>query len=83
VVGVFATVLFFSLDVASVGTKIASYVAAKCPGIPYGSQSGGPDYIDISIDAALAGVFCYLLYLTIRDIRRKRTEEEEELEEQE
>ena len=25
-------------------------VEAKCPGLPFGAYSGGPDYIDISID---------------------------------
>jgi hypothetical protein len=47
-------------------------VFAKCPGIPFGAYSGGPDYIDISIDIGLAVVAAVFIYLTIRDIRRKR-----------
>lgn len=85
VAGIFAVVLFLSLAAASAGTNIVNYVSAKCPGIPYGSQSGGPDYIDISIDSALAAVFGYLLYLTVRDLRRKRKSgggDKEELAEQ-
>ncbi len=48
------------------------HVFAKCPGLPYGAYSGGPDYIDISIDIGLSVVAFVLIYLTIRDIRRKR-----------
>jgi hypothetical protein len=47
-------------------------VFAKCPGLPYGAYSGGPDYIDISIDIGLTVVAAVFIYLTIRDIRRKR-----------
>jgi len=47
-------------------------VFAKCPGLPYGSYSGGPDFIDISIDAGLAVVAAVFIALTVRDIRRKR-----------
>lgn len=47
-------------------------VFAKCPGLPYGAYSGGPDYIDISIDISLAVVAAVFIYLTVRDIRRKR-----------
>jgi hypothetical protein len=47
-------------------------VFAKCPGLPYGSNSGGPDYIDISIDVGLTVVAAVFIALTIRDIRRKR-----------
>jgi len=47
-------------------------VFAKCPGLPYGSYSGGPDYIDISIDVGLTVVAAVFIALTIRDIRRKR-----------
>jgi hypothetical protein len=45
---------------------------AKCPGLPFGAYSKGPDYIDISIDAGLAVVAAVFIALTIRDIRRKR-----------
>jgi hypothetical protein len=47
-------------------------VEAKCPGLPYGQYSGGPDYINIAIDIGLAVVAGVFIYLTIRDIRRKR-----------
>ena len=47
-------------------------VFAKCPGLPFGAYSGGPDYIDISIDLGLAVVAAVFIALTIRDIRRKR-----------
>jgi hypothetical protein len=62
-------------------------VFAKCPGLPYGAYSGGPDYIDISIDIGLTVVAAVFIYLTIRDIRRKRKagalEDEEDAEEPE
>ena len=45
---------------------------AKCPGLPFGSYSGGPDYIDIAIDGALAVVAAVFIALTIRDLRRRR-----------
>src|ERR1700756_1209074 len=45
---------------------------AKCPGLPYGSNSGGPDYIDLAIDGALAAVAAVFIALTIRDLRRRR-----------
>jgi hypothetical protein len=45
---------------------------AKCPGLPFGSTSGGPDYIDIAIDGALAVVAAVFIALTIRDLRRRR-----------
>jgi hypothetical protein len=70
---VFSGTMIFSL-VNGNESSIASYVYAKCPGIPYGSTSGGPDYIDISIDVGLVAVFGYFLYLTIRDMRRKAKE---------
>jgi hypothetical protein len=47
-------------------------VEAKCPGLPYGQYSGGPDYIDISIDIGLGVVAAVFIALTIRDIRRRR-----------
>ena len=47
-------------------------VAAKCPGLPYGQNSGGPDYINIAIDVALAAIAGVFIFLTIRDVRRKR-----------
>lgn len=47
-------------------------VFAKCPGLPYGQYSGGPDYINIAIDLGLAIVGVWFVGLTIRDIRRKR-----------
>ena len=50
-------------------------VEAKCPGLPYGSNSGGPDYIDISIDLGLGVVATVFIALTIRDIRRRRNPE--------
>jgi hypothetical protein len=74
IVFVFSLALIFSLAGATAVKKFAQYVSAKCPGIPYGSTSGGPDYIDISIDAALVAVFGLFLYLTIRDMRRKARE---------
>lgn len=69
-VTIFSTALIFSL-IGVKNNELANYVNAKCPGIPYGQDSGGPDYIDISIDAALVAVFGLFLYLTIRDMRRK------------
>lgn len=45
---------------------------AKCPGLPFGQNSGGPDYINIALDLALIGAAAYLVYLTTRDLRRKR-----------
>jgi hypothetical protein len=71
---IFSTALVFSLLGASSESPLARYVYAKCPGIPGGEYSGGPDYIDISIDAALVAVFGLFLYLTIRDMRRKAKE---------
>ncbi len=53
-------------------------VFAKCPGLPYGAYSGGPDYIDISIHLGLTVVAAVFIYLTIRDIRRKRRTELDE-----
>jgi len=47
-------------------------VAAKCPGLPYGANSGGPDYINIAIDLALAIVAVAFVALTIRDWRRRK-----------
>ena len=47
-------------------------VAAKCPGLPYGSNSGGPDYINIAIDLALAIVAGAFVALTIRDWRKRK-----------
>lgn len=47
-------------------------VEAKCPGLPYGSTSGGPDYINIALDIALVAAAAYLIYITVRDILRKR-----------
>ena len=47
-------------------------VEAKCPGLPFGSTSGGPDYINIALDLALVAAAGYLAYLTIRDILRRR-----------
>jgi hypothetical protein len=62
-------------------------VFAKCPGLPYGAYSGGPDYIDISIDIGLTVIAGMFIYLTVRDIRRKRkagfVEDEEKSEDQE
>ena len=51
---------------------------AKCPGLPYGQYSGGPDYINIAIDIALLSVAAVFIYLTVRDIRRKRRMDSEE-----
>jgi len=45
---------------------------AKCPGLPFGSYSSGPDYIDLAIDGALAAVAVVFIALTIRDLRRRR-----------
>ena len=45
---------------------------AKCPGLPLGGSSGGPDYIDLAIDGALAAVAAVFIVLTIRDLRRRR-----------
>ncbi len=45
---------------------------AKCPGLPYGSTSGGPDLIDLAIDGALAVVAALFIALTVRDLRRRR-----------
>jgi hypothetical protein len=45
---------------------------AKCPGLPFGSSSNGPDYIDLAIDGALAVVAAVFIALTIRDLRRRR-----------
>jgi hypothetical protein len=45
---------------------------AKCPGLPFGSTSGGPDLIDLAIDGALAVVAALFIALTIRDLRRRK-----------
>jgi len=45
---------------------------AKCPGLPFGQYSAGPDYIDLAIDGALAVVAAVFIALTIRDLRRRR-----------
>jgi len=47
-------------------------VEAKCPGLPFGSSSSGPDYIDLAIDGSLAVVAAVFIALTIRDLRRRR-----------
>ena len=46
--------------------------AAKCPGIPGGSGSGGIDYINIAIDVGLVSLLALFLFLTVRDLRRKK-----------
>jgi hypothetical protein len=46
--------------------------AAKCPGIPGGAGSGGPDYINITIDYGLVGLFVLFLMLTVKDMRKRR-----------
>jgi hypothetical protein len=53
-------------------SMLARIVAAKCPGIPGGSGSGGPDYINITIDVGLVGLFALFLELTIKDMRKRR-----------
>ena len=63
-----ATSEFFSVQLQISFLK----VVAKCPGLPYGSTSGGPDYIDIAVDLGLAVVAAVFIALTIRDIRRRR-----------
>ncbi|MDA4111695.1 MAG: hypothetical protein OK439_04100 [Thaumarchaeota archaeon] len=47
-------------------------VEAKCPGLPFGGYSSGPDYIDLAIDGSLAVVAAVFIALTIRDLRRRR-----------
>jgi hypothetical protein len=47
-------------------------VEAKCPGLPYGQNSGGVDYINVALDVALVAVAGYLAYITARDVRRKK-----------
>ncbi|MGI0090413.1 MAG: hypothetical protein ACREBS_01765 [Nitrososphaerales archaeon] len=47
-------------------------VEAKCPGLPYGQDSSGPDYINIVIDVGLAVVAVLFVYLSIRDFRRRK-----------
>ncbi|MDA4130640.1 MAG: hypothetical protein OK457_07705 [Thaumarchaeota archaeon] len=47
-------------------------VEAKCPGLPFGGSSNGPDYIDLAIDGSLAVVAAVFIALTIRDLRRRR-----------
>lgn len=52
--------------------------AAKCPGIPGGSGSGGPDYINITVDVGLVGMFMLFVLLTIKDMRRKRLRQQKD-----
>jgi hypothetical protein len=53
-------------------STIARVAAAKCPGIPGGSGSGGPDYINITIDFGLVGLFVLFLMLTVKDMRKRK-----------
>jgi hypothetical protein len=83
--GIFATtavaavVLFVFVkqipDISSLASRLALLQAeAKCPGLPFGQYSGGPDYINITIDVALVAATAAFIYLTIRDFRRRRKE---------
>jgi hypothetical protein len=62
---------FFQSPQTSLST-VARIAIAKCPGLPGGSGSGGPDYINIAIDVGLVALFGYFLYLTVKDMRRRR-----------
>jgi hypothetical protein len=81
--GIFATgaaislVLFVFLkqipDFDALAWRVALLRAeAKCPGLPFGQNSGGPDYINIAIDVALVAATLAFIVLTIRDFRRRR-----------
>lgn len=80
VVSALASVLIVWLLFGRILTEYFSYefqttllrVFAKCPGLPYGQYSGGPDYINLAIDVGLTFVGIWFIGLTIRDIRRKR-----------
>ena len=65
------SMLSVSIPFDNLATEIKIAVA-KCPGLPGGSTSGGPDYINIAIDVGLVSLLGAFLYLTIRDMRRKR-----------
>jgi hypothetical protein len=53
-------------------STFARIAAAKCPGIPGGQGSGGPDYVNITIDVGLVGLFLLFLMLTVKDMRKRR-----------
>ncbi|MGI0078859.1 MAG: hypothetical protein ACRECH_04485 [Nitrososphaerales archaeon] len=80
ILSVSAAVILVYLLLIRVATEFHSYlsetillrVEAKCPGLPYGSTSGGPDYINIALDIGLLAAAAYLVYITVRDISRKR-----------
>jgi hypothetical protein len=68
---------------ASNNNKLSSAIriaAAKCPGIPGGSGSGGPDYINIGIDVGLFALFGFFVFLTVRDVYRKKRSASEQTE---
>ncbi len=75
-----AIVFLIGLVIIRVTREFRSYISeslllrveAKCPGLPYGQNSGGPDYINIALDAGLVAAAAFLVYLTVRDMRRKR-----------
>jgi hypothetical protein len=53
-------------------STLARIAAAKCPGIPGGQGSAGPDYVNITIDFALVELFVLFLMLTVKDMRKRR-----------
>jgi hypothetical protein len=63
--------LSVSIPFDNLATEI-KIAAAKCPGIPGGSGSGGIDYINIAIDVGLVSLLALFLFLTVRDLRRKK-----------
>jgi hypothetical protein len=83
--GIFATSAAISLTLFVFVKEIPDYgdlfsrlallqAEAKCPGLPFGQYSGGPDYINIAIDVALVAATLAFIFLTIRDFRRRRRE---------
>lgn len=65
------SMLSVSIPFDNLATEI-KIATAKCPGLPGGSTSGGIDYINIALDVGLVSLLGLFLYLTIRDLRRKR-----------
>jgi hypothetical protein len=68
-----SAILSYALQTPVVSLVVIARIAvAKCPGIPGGSNSGGPDYINITIDVGLVGLFCLFVMLTLKDMRKRR-----------
>jgi hypothetical protein len=60
---------------ANSALTIIRIATAKCPGIPGGAGSPGPDYINITIDIGLICLFAIFVLLTAKDMMRKRRPE--------